>query len=688
MKTANANIEKLKSENESKDKNLRSLTEKSNKLADELEKSKKEIERISKDNQRLTASNEKLNKENTDLTKKLEGISKTLKLPQDTIQRIAKKSVDDENTLNTYIAMNKELTTKKYELESEIDRLKAELEKSSKSNEIEDLKKSFSEQINNLKQEKELDLANLRKEKDQELLKYKIKSVQEKDKEIAEIKSDANKEKDQEIAKLKVELNSQKTKEVEDWKAKFIAERNQEFVAATRKEQESTKGKIEGQQEELNQAKMLLQQKDQEIETLKKTLLELKEGLQTEISLNNEDLEIEKALVRKELQEKNTDIQELMRNIENLEKEAKISQKKIEELTKSLKEEEKTHKTTEDENFSQNQQKTKLIELMEKDNAKERLRFEAEIGRLVKEIDVLKARLPNNNSLDITGTSSVEDDERRFRETEEKYKNEIMILRQELEKNRILNKNLHEQLENLKSNNEEKIVNISNCNSPMKSPSRALESRVSITRNIAEKPLEKPDENFDNQIISRIELPSIVENKVFDNDQMIMGGEHYRKGSSFQQHRRNRSSNMDYQELYNKLVINFNELQQHYENNQEEFSILSTKMREMEDNQNVEKILKQQVQEKFDELSIQIEIKEEEVKKFKREYLKETQEKLKYMNKIREIETKIESLELEKRELKEASDQIAKTLSKENEELKKKLEDINDSNLYFIELFL
>ena len=560
MKTANANIEKLKSENETKDKNLKSLTEKSSKLADELEKSKKEVERVGKDNQRLTTSNEKLTKENKELVKKLDGISKTLKLPQETIQKIAKKSEDDENTLSTYVAMNKELTAKKYDLECEIDHLKAELEKSSKSTEIEDLKKSFSEQINNLKQEKELDIVNLRKEKDQELLNYKIRSLQEKDKEIAEIKSNANQEKNQEISKLKAELISQKTKEVEDLKAKFIAERNQELAAATRKEQESTKGANEGQQEELNHAKFLLQQKDQEIETLKKTLFELNEGLLAQISLNNQDLEIEKALVGKELEEKNKDIQELLRSIENLEKDvqkAKISQesaqKKIEELTKNLQEEEETHKKTEDENFSQNQQRTKLIEILEKDNAKERLRFEAEIGRLVKEIDVLKARLPNNNSLDITGTSSVEDEERRFRETEEKYKNEIKILRQELENNRIYNSNLQEQLENLKSNNEEKIVNISNCNSPKKSPSRAVENRISITRNLAEKPIEKPDENLENQIISRIELPSIIENKVFDNDQMII--EHYRKGSSFQQHRRNKS-NTDYQELYVNICRN------------------------------------------------------------------------------------------------------------------------------------
>ena len=198
-----------------------------------------------------------------------------------------------------------------------------------------------------------------------------------------------------------------------------------------------------------------------------------------------------------------------------------------------------------------------------------------------------------------------------------------------------------------------------------------MENRISITRNLAE----KPDENFENQMISRTELPSIIENKVFDNDQMIMGGEHSRKRSSFQQHRRNKSSNADYQELY----ANFEELKQHYENLQEEFSILSTKMREIEDNLNFERNLKQQLQDKIDEASIQMELMEEEVKKYKREYLRETQEKLKYLSKIRETENKIETLELEKRELKEANDQITKTLSKENEELKKKLEEINDS---------
>ena len=213
------------------------------------------------------------------------------------------------------------------------------------------------------------------------------------------------------------------------------------------------------------------------------------------------------------------------------------------------------------------------------------MKLEAEIRRLSIEIDVLKARLTNNNSLDITGTSSVEDDERRHREIEEKSRNEIMILQQELENNRISNKNLHEQLETMKLKT-------------------------------------------------------------------------------------------NYQELYNKLDVNYEELKQNYEKIQKELLILTNKIKKFEDTEAKEKILKQKAQEQIKELTTQIELKEEEINKKKGENLIEIQEKLKYLGKIREIESKVETLQTEKLELKVSSDE----LKRENEEIKIKFSDEANHN--------
>ena len=344
----------------------------------------------------------------------------------------------------------------------------------------------------------------------------------------------------------------------------------------------------EGLKEEFRQAKVLLQQKDQEIATLRKSLIEIKDGLQTQINLYNEELEIDKALVREGVQEKIDEIQLLMLNIEKLEEDAQkakqsqeLAQRKIESLAKTLQEKEEIQKRDQNEQLNRNKQ----LDKENTENAKERLKLEAEIRRLSIEIDVLKARLTNNNSLDITGTSSVEDDERRHREIEEKSRNEIMILQQELENNRISNKNLHEQLETMKLKT-------------------------------------------------------------------------------------------NYQELYNKLYVNYEELKQNYEKIQKELLILTNKIKKFEDTEAKEKILKQKAQEQIKELTTQIELKEEEINKKKGENLIEIQEKLKYLGKIREIESKVETLQTEKLELKVSSDE----LKRENEEIKIKFSDEANHN--------
>ena len=679
-----SNSEKFKSELETKEKNLRVSIEKTTKLTEDLERISNDNQRLAIENDKLAKDNDKLNKDLLASTKKLEGIAKTMKLPPENIAKLMKKSDDDQKAIDSYVEMNKELIMKNYNKDCEIDQLNAQL-KTIKETTEEPLLKEIEELKKKSAMEKEQEILNSKKEKDQEILDLKKEILdlkKEKEQELMDFKEKFNKDKNEELNDLKAKLTQEKTQEI----SKILQEKNQETINA-KKDPEIMTSIDEKNQQERNK----LQEKDQEIVLLKKSLNELKEGLEAQIQLHNEELEVEKALLNQEIQEKTKDIEDLLINVYKLEKDQKSSMKKIELLESKLKEEENTHRITEDEEYNQNKQKTALISIMEKESeekTKQILKFEAENLRLTKENHHLtnenlrltkenlafRSKSPNT-TLDITGTSNFEDEDRKIHEIEDKYKSEAQFLRSEIERLTISEKSLKEELSKFSHSNEEKIVNISNCNSPTKG-SFLAEQRMSLLSKNFEETLETPEKSN-----NRIEIPSIIETKTLDNNEVIIGN--MRKTSSFL-HKRNKSSNFDYQGLYEDLLRNYEELQRNYEGLLEEFSVISTKNKEIEDSKNIDTMIKEENQEKIEAFTRLLLEKDEELKRNKKEFLKETQMKLRLLEKIEEFEKKIESFENEKREIKENNDQIIKELKAENEELNQRLDEINNSKEKYI----